>query len=38
MGNSPEFLERLTPMRRALMGQWTFPEQSFHMERLPFKD
>ncbi|MBM3214356.1 phytanoyl-CoA dioxygenase family protein [Candidatus Poribacteria bacterium] len=38
MGNSLEFLERLTPMRRALMGQWTFPEESFHMPPLPFND
>ncbi|MDA1191790.1 MAG: phytanoyl-CoA dioxygenase family protein [Candidatus Poribacteria bacterium] len=38
MNNSPEFLERLTPMRRALMGMWTYPEESFHMRPLPFKD
>lgn len=38
MRNSPEFLARLTPLRRALMGEWTFPEESFHMPPLPFSD
>jgi ectoine hydroxylase-related dioxygenase (phytanoyl-CoA dioxygenase family) len=38
MRNSPEFLERLSPMRRALMGEWTYPEESFHIPPLPFTD
>ena len=29
MRNSPEFLARTTPLRRALMGEWEFPEQPF---------
>jgi ectoine hydroxylase len=38
--NSPEFLARTTPLRRALVGEWTRPEQPFGMgyERLPFDE
>jgi hypothetical protein len=37
-GNSPEFLERTTPLRRALMGEWKRPEEPFGVgyERPPF--
>jgi hypothetical protein len=40
MKNSPEFLERTTPLRRALMGEWTRPEQPFGMgyPRPPLED
>ena len=38
MATSPEFLERTTPMRRALMGAWTHDTESFHMAPLPFED
>ena len=40
MRNSPEFLERTTPLRRALVGEWTRPEQPFGMgyEKPPFDD
>jgi ectoine hydroxylase len=38
MTTSPEFLERTTPMRRALMGAWTHDTHSFHMPALPFED
>jgi len=38
MTTSPEFLERTTPMRRALMGAWTHDTESFHMAPLPFQD
>ncbi|MEO2003845.1 MAG: phytanoyl-CoA dioxygenase family protein [Candidatus Poribacteria bacterium] len=38
MNTSPEFLERTTPMRRALMGEWTHETESFHMAPLPFED
>src|SRR5437879_5653990 len=31
MKNSPEFLERTTPLRRALMGEWNRPEEPFGM-------
>ncbi len=27
--NSPDFLARTTALRRALMGEWEFPEQPF---------
>lgn len=38
--NSPEFLARTTPLRRALVGEWTRPEQPFGMgyEKPPFDD
>lgn len=38
--NSPEFLARTTPLRRALVGEWTRPEQPFGMgyEKPPFED
>lgn len=36
LSNSKEFLERTTPLRRALMGQWDYPEQCMHMPPLPF--
>jgi ectoine hydroxylase len=38
--NSPEFLARTTPLRRALVGEWTRPEQPFGMgyQRPPFDD
>jgi ectoine hydroxylase-related dioxygenase (phytanoyl-CoA dioxygenase family) len=37
--NSPEFLARTTPLRRALVGEWTRPEQPFGMgyEKPPFE-
>ena len=40
MRNSPEFLARTTPLRRALVGEWTRPEQPFGMgyEKPPFED
>ncbi|MBT3265885.1 phytanoyl-CoA dioxygenase [Candidatus Poribacteria bacterium] len=38
MTTSPEFLERTTPLRRALMGAWTHDTESFHMSPLPFDD
>jgi hypothetical protein len=38
MTTSPKFLERTTPMRRALMGAWTHDTESFHMSPLPFDD
>jgi ectoine hydroxylase len=40
MNNSPEFLARTTPLRRALMGEWEFPEQPFGMgyPKPPFDD
>jgi ectoine hydroxylase len=38
--NSPEFLARTTPLRRALVGEWTRPEQPFGMgyTKPPFED
>lgn len=38
--NSPEFLERTTPLRRALLGEWERPEEPFGMGyvRPPFPD
>ena len=38
--NSPEFLARTTPLRRALAGEWTRPEQPFGMgyEKPPFEE
>ncbi len=38
--NDPAFLERTTPLRRALLGEWTNPSQPFGMgyPRPPFKD
>jgi ectoine hydroxylase-related dioxygenase (phytanoyl-CoA dioxygenase family) len=38
--NSEEFLARTTPLRRALMGEWTRPEAPFGAgyERPPFED
>jgi hypothetical protein len=40
MRNSPEFLARTTPLRRALMGEWEFPEQPFGAgyPKIPFTD
>lgn len=40
MRNSPEFLARTTPLRRALVGEWTRPEQPFGMgyQKPPFED
>jgi ectoine hydroxylase len=40
MRNSPEFLERTTPLRRALVGEWTRPEEPFGMgyKKPPFDD
>ncbi len=35
--NSPKFLARLSPMRRALMGQWSDAGEPFHMKPLPFE-
>ena len=37
-GNNPEFLERTTPLRRALMGEWKRPEEPFGSgyEKPPF--
>jgi len=39
MRNDPEFLARTTPLRRALLGEWTRPEQPFGMgyPRPPFE-
>lgn len=38
--NSPEFLARTTPLRRALVGEWTRPEQPYGMgyPKPPFED
>jgi ectoine hydroxylase len=38
--NSPEFMERTTPLRRALMGEWNRPEEPFGVgyEKPPFDD
>jgi ectoine hydroxylase len=38
--NSAEFLARTTPLRRALVGEWTRPEQPFGMgyEKPPFEE
>lgn len=38
--NDPAFLERTTPLRRALLGEWQRPEEPFGMgyARLPFED
>ena len=38
--NDPAFLERTTPLRRALMGEWNRPEEPFGVgyERPPFDD
>jgi ectoine hydroxylase-related dioxygenase (phytanoyl-CoA dioxygenase family) len=38
--NSPEFLARTTPLRRALMGEWERPEQPFGMgyPKPPFEE
>lgn len=38
--NDPEFLERTTPLRRALLGEWKRPEEPFGQgyERPPFED
>jgi hypothetical protein len=40
MKNSPEFLERTTPLRRALMGEWKYPEEPFGRgyDKPPFDD
>jgi len=40
MRNSPEFLARTTPLRRALVGEWTRPEQPFGIgyEPPPFEE
>ncbi len=39
-GNSKEFLERLSPLRRALMGEWDRPEDPFGggLDALPVED
>ena len=39
-GNSPEFLSRISPLRRALMGEWARPEDPFGggLDPLPFED
>ena len=39
-GNDPEFLARTTPLRRALLGDWSRPEQPFGMgyQRPPFEE
>ena len=38
--NSPEFLARISPLRRALMGEWARPEDPFGggLEKLPFEN
>jgi ectoine hydroxylase len=38
--NDPAFLERTTPLRRALLGEWKRPEEPFGhgYERPPFED
>ena len=38
--NSPEFLERTTPLRRALVGEWKRPDEPFGAgyARPPFED
>ena len=38
--NDPTFLERTTPLRRALLGEWGRPEEPFGVgyERPPFAD
>jgi hypothetical protein len=38
--NDPAFLERTTPLRRALLGEWKRPEEPFGVgyERPPFRD
>jgi len=38
--NDPEFLARTTPLRRALLGEWTRPEEPFGVgyARPPFED
>ncbi len=38
--NDPAFLERTTPLRRALLGEWKRPEEPFGVgyERPPFAD
>jgi ectoine hydroxylase-related dioxygenase (phytanoyl-CoA dioxygenase family) len=38
--NSPDFLARTTPLRRALLGEWTRPEQPMGAgyEKPPFGD
>ncbi len=39
-GNDPGFLERTTPLRRALLGEWKRPEEPFGVgyPRPPFED
>lgn len=39
-GNDPAFLERTTPLRRALLGEWKRPEEPFGFgyERPPFEE
>jgi ectoine hydroxylase len=39
-GNDPDFLVRTTPLRRALLGEWTRPEEPFGVgyERPPFEE
>ena len=39
-GNDPAFLERTTPLRRALLGEWKRPEEPFGVgyARPPFED
>lgn len=39
-GNDPEFLARTTPLRRALLGEWTRPDEPFGAgyARPPFPD
>ena len=38
--NDPAFLERTTPLRRALLGEWKRPEEPFGAgyDRPPFED
>ena len=40
MRNDPAFLERTTPLRRALLGEWRRPEEPFGLgyDRPPFED
>jgi hypothetical protein len=40
MANNAEFLQRTTPLRRALMGDWKRPEEPFGSgyPRPPFAD
>jgi ectoine hydroxylase len=40
MENSKEFVERTTPLRRSLLGEWKRPEEPFGMgyNRPPFEN